>query len=40
MIRNGAAKYDGSPLMVAWPAGAVPDADIDNIIAYIRSLKQ
>ncbi len=40
VIRNGAAKYDGSPLMVAWPAGAVPDADIDNIIAYIRSLKQ
>ena len=39
VIRNGAAKYGGSPLMVAWPAGAVPDADIDNIIAYIRSLK-
>jgi len=40
VIRNGAAKYGGSPLMVAWPAGAVPDADVDNIIAYIRSLKQ
>ncbi len=40
VIRNGAAKYGGSQLMVAWPAGAVPDADIDNIIAYIRSLKQ
>ncbi len=40
VIRNGAAKYGGSPLMVAWPAGAVPDADVDNIVAYIRSLKQ
>ncbi len=40
VIRNGAAKYDGSPLMVAWPAGAVSDADVDNIVAYIRSLKQ
>jgi mono/diheme cytochrome c family protein len=40
VIRNGAAKYDGSPLMIAWPAGAVPDSDVANIIAYIRSLKQ
>ncbi len=40
VIRNGAAKYGGSPLMVAWPAGAVSDADVDNIVAYIRSLKQ
>ena len=40
VIRNGAAKYGGSPMMVAWPAGAVPDADVDNIVAYIRSLKK
>ena len=40
VIRNGAAKYGGSPLMTAWPAGFITDADSDNIVAYIRSLKE
>ena len=40
VIRNGAAKYGGSPMMTAWPAGFLTDADSANIVAYIRSLKQ
>jgi mono/diheme cytochrome c family protein len=38
VIKNGGAKYGGSPLMAPWPT--LKDGDIDNIIAYIRSLKQ
>jgi mono/diheme cytochrome c family protein len=37
VIRNGAMKYGGSPLMAPWPT--LSDADVDNIVAYIRSLK-
>ena len=38
VIKNGAAAYGGSPLMAPWPT--LSDTDLDNVIAYIRSLKQ
>ena len=38
VISKGAAEFGGSPLMTPW-AGALSDADIDNVIAVIRSLK-
>ena len=38
VITNGAAAYGGSPLMAPW-GGTLTDADIDNVIAVIRSLK-
>lgn len=37
VIKNGAAAYGGSPLMAPWPS--LSDADLDNLVAYIRSLK-
>jgi mono/diheme cytochrome c family protein len=37
VITKGAAAFGGSPLMAPWPALA--DADVDNIIAFIRTLK-
>jgi cytochrome c553 len=39
VISKGAAEFGGSPLMVAW-GGTLSDADIDNLIAVIRSLKK
>jgi cytochrome c553 len=39
VISKGAAEFGGSPLMVAW-GGTLTDADIDNLIAVIRSLKK
>ena len=39
VISKGAAEFGGSPLMTPW-AGALTDADIDNVIAVIRSLKK
>jgi mono/diheme cytochrome c family protein len=39
VVSKGAAEFGGSPLMVAW-GGTLSDADIDNIIAYVRSLKK
>ena len=39
IIKNGAAAYGGSPLMVGWGA-ALQEADVANIIAFVRSLKQ
>jgi mono/diheme cytochrome c family protein len=36
IIKNGAAAYGGSPLMVAW-GGPLSDADIQNVIAYLRT---
>ena len=36
VIAQGAAAFGGSPLMAPWPALA--DADVANVIAYIRSL--
>jgi mono/diheme cytochrome c family protein len=38
VIKNGAAAYGGSPLMAPWPI--LSDADVQNLIAYIRALKQ
>jgi len=39
VIANGAAKYGGNMMMAAW-GGTMTDADVDNVVAYIRSLKQ
>jgi len=38
IVKNGAAAYGGSPLMAPW--GHLTDAEIDNVVAYVRSLKQ
>jgi mono/diheme cytochrome c family protein len=38
VIQRGAAAYGGSPLMAPWPT--LSDADVENVVAYIRSLKQ
>jgi high-affinity iron transporter len=38
LIKNGAMKYGGSPLMAPW--STLSDDDIANLVAYIRSLKQ
>jgi mono/diheme cytochrome c family protein len=37
VIQNGAMKYGGSALMAPWPT--LSDAQVDDIIAHIRSLK-
>jgi len=37
VIVKGAAAYGGSPLMAPWPA--LSDADVDNLVAFIRSIK-
>ena len=37
VVQKGAMAFGGSPLMAPWPA--LSDGDIDNIIAFIRSLK-
>ena len=38
VIQKGALAFDGSALMAPWPT--LSDADIANVIAYIRTLKQ
>ena len=38
VIKKGANAYGGSALMAPWPA--LSDGEIQNIVAYIRSLKQ
>jgi mono/diheme cytochrome c family protein len=38
VIKNGAGAYGGSPLMAPW--GHLPEKDIQDVIAYIRTLKQ
>lgn len=38
VIRNGAAPYGGSPLMPPYPN--LPDRDVANLIAFIRSLER
>ena len=38
VLANGGAKYGGNPLMAPWPQ--VQGDDLENIIAYGRSLKQ
>jgi mono/diheme cytochrome c family protein len=37
VIKKGAAAFGGSPLMAPW--GHLPEQDIENVIAYVRSLK-
>jgi mono/diheme cytochrome c family protein len=38
IIKNGAGAYGGSPLMAPW--GHLSDAEIQNVIAYVRTLKK
>lgn len=38
VIAKGAAPFGGSPLMAPW--GHLPEKDRENLIAYIRSLKE
>ena len=38
VITKGAGDFGGSPLMAPW--AHLPASDIDNLIAYIRSLRQ
>jgi mono/diheme cytochrome c family protein len=38
VIANGGGAYGGSPLMAPWPT--LSDDDVNNVIVYIRSLKQ
>ncbi len=38
VITQGATAFGGSPLMAPWPA--LGDADVANLIAYLRTLKQ
>ena len=38
VIKNGAMKYGGSPLMAPW--ATLSDEEIANLVAFIRSLKQ
>lgn len=39
IAKDGAAAYGGSPLMVGWGA-ALSATDIQNVIAYVRTLKK
>jgi len=38
IIKNGAGAYGGSPLMAPW--GHLSDQDLQNVVAYVRSLQQ
>jgi mono/diheme cytochrome c family protein len=38
VISKGAGAFGGSPLMAPWPAFS--DADLNNLIAYIRQFKK
>jgi len=37
VIKNGAGAYGGAPLMAPWPT--LSDEDIQNVVAYIRTLE-
>jgi mono/diheme cytochrome c family protein len=39
IIKNGGGAYGGSPMMAPWGA-TLSDADLDNIVAFVRSLKK
>ena len=39
VIAKGAGAFGGNQMMAAW-GGILSDEDIDNIVAYIRTLKQ
>jgi mono/diheme cytochrome c family protein len=38
ILKNGAAPYGGSPLMTPW--GHLSEKEIQDVIAYVRSLKK
>lgn len=38
IVKNGAAAYGGNALMAGW--AQLGDGEIDNIVAYVRSLKK
>ncbi len=38
VIQQGAGAFGGSPLMAPW--GHLPESDINDLVAYIRTLKQ
>ena len=37
IVAEGAGAYGGSPLMAPW-SGALSEEDIDNVVAFVRSL--
>ena len=39
VIAKGAGAFGGNQMMAPW-AGVLSDEDIDNVVAYVRSLKQ
>jgi mono/diheme cytochrome c family protein len=39
LIAKGAGAFGGNQMMAAW-AGLLSDEDIDNLVAYIRTLKE
>ena len=39
ILKNGAAKYGGSPIMTPW-SPPLTDAQVADVVAYIRSLKK
>jgi len=39
VIGKGAAEFGGNQMMAPW-GGILSDSDIDDIVAYVRSLKQ
>jgi mono/diheme cytochrome c family protein len=39
VISKGAAAFGGNQMMAAW-GGVLSDEDVDNVVAYIRTLKQ
>jgi mono/diheme cytochrome c family protein len=39
VVTNGAAAYGGSPLMAPW-GPQLPKSDIEDLVAYVRTLKQ
>ncbi len=39
VIVKGAGEYGGNQMMAPW-GGVLSEADVDNVVAYIRTLKQ
>ncbi len=39
VVAKGAGAFGGNQMMAAW-GGILSDADIDNVVAYIRTLKK
>jgi mono/diheme cytochrome c family protein len=38
IVKNGAGAYGGSPLMAPW--GHLSEAELQNVVAYVRTLKK